>query len=1130
MSSLFETTKFKKPTAKVILNGRRVSISDKRGTIKLSQAFGNSVMSGSVTIVNPPETPQIMMSISISLGYNNTLNTVFIGIVKAVERVSYPKVYRLTVASPLYRAELVQQDIETSPLNNITAKTAVEQILSNYGKVNTISIPELGQEDGVPLVLGQLTPVSFSNTTALSAAQQICALTGHWLYDDAAGYARAIQLEGVATTATYRTLRRGEHLLVSGPPTRTSDSDQIKNRAVVRGANTGVEGAQIKDIWQAEHRFLPSGVYRTVEYQNNLIEFTNEADTGIASATGVAKRLVRTHNRNTNIIRIKITGDPRAAVGRSIAIQDKEIGFNEPNAFFIYAVYTTFGGGEYTQVLTLDGGIGEQGYTLIPPPVANFTFELFYETVEGDGDIVEVFLDGSISSTLAEGEIVAYDWADDQSPQNTATGQTAMFIYERSLGSVNITLTVTDTNSKISSVTTNVPFDGNTLSSPKRHIVSIAAGTTAYVSPDSGKTWNSDSISDSQATQPLTGSDLAIEDNSLFPILFGKTNGFSGTLDQLDSPLTPYGSVTGTPQWVSSNEQHPSRVWAAVGSKLYLSVDGGTTFTNKYTATDTINVVVESPDQNTVEILAGNKALWSYDGGSSFTIVLTHPESGAVAKAYTSGSVDNGGALEARHFVGFKNTTANPLLCVETGVTPSFTPSAPNEIRSLSFLVNSPVVIATDETGAVWSVDAFTGAATLKTATLGATAADEVNMSTRMGDENTDIVYIACKDSVRKYFPATDTVLRYKNVNYPTEEAYMVGFHGKSVGNIQADIIVFPFGSTKGILQYTPETFSFVEIAAPALWANRVYGAWICPNNVDVWCVRGFNTASTNQHTFFMTNNAGQSWIELPLPDTVAGGGTGVGIFRADFVWTGIGTEWYIAGYTAPRPSREGQYYARGDYTNVLDHTKWDIGQPADPRGISLARGIAGQVFASNSAWSKYNTAGVSGVYTIENGVLDPEDAGSVFVAQPDIRPGSTLGAATRQAIGHISNSAYYSADYSSSAFTVTASGGEFSAFANGVAYISGGNTAGIKRVTGFTTGSPVVTDVYATNERTGRVVTSVPGGNLVAVKGGTEWETNTLVYVYDGQKWFTLDMGVQNAVGSQDEPQFIAVIEREVI
>jgi len=568
-------------------------------------------------------------------------------------------------------------------------------------------------------------------------------------------------------------------------------------------------------------------------------------------------------------------------------------------------------------------------------------------------------------------------------------------------------------------------------------------------------------------------------------------------------------------------------VWAAVGSKLYLSVDGGTTFTNKYTATDTINVVVESPDQNTVEILAGNKALWSYDGGSSFTTVLTHPESGAVAKAYTSGSVDNGGALEARHFVGFKNTTANPLLCVETGVTPSFTPSTPNEIRSLSFLVNSPVVIATDETGAVWSVDAFTGAATLKTATLGATAADEVNMSTRMGDENTDIVYIACKDSVRKYFPATDTVLRYKNVNYPTEEAYMVGFHGKSVGSIQADIIVFPFRTTKGILRYTPETFSFVEIAAPILYNNRVYGAWICPNNVDVWCVKGFNTASTNQHTFFMTNNAGQSWTELPLPETVAGGGTGVGVFRAEFIWTGIGTEWYIAGNTNPFP-KDGHYYARGDYTTVTSHTSWKGNEGTSP--IYLARGIAGQVFMSNSlAWVKNDPAGIQGVYTIENGELDPEDDG-VFVAQPNIRPGSTLGPATRQAIGHISNSAYYSDDYSSSAFTIAASGGEYSAFANGVAYISGGVGAGIKRVTGFTTGSPVVTDVYAINERTGRVVTSVPGGNLVAVKGGTEWQTNTLVYVYDGQKWFTLDMGVKNASGDSSGPQFIAVIEREVI
>src|SRR5262249_52920572 len=150
---------------------------------------------------------------------------------------------------------------------------------------------------------------------------------------------------------------------------------------VVTGANTGVQLAQLRDEWQTDHPLLPSGVYKTLEFSSFLLEYENESQAGVASVTGVAKRLVKVHARTPNIVRARIKADPRLRVGSTVGIQDSKIGYGSAKSFFVYGIDTTFDAqsGDFSQQLVLDGGTGDQGYTTIPPPQAAFTWQIVTE-------------------------------------------------------------------------------------------------------------------------------------------------------------------------------------------------------------------------------------------------------------------------------------------------------------------------------------------------------------------------------------------------------------------------------------------------------------------------------------------------------------------------------------------------------------------------------------------------------------------------------------------------------------------------------------------------------------------------------------------------------------------------------
>jgi hypothetical protein len=447
-------------------------------SLRTSQAFGSGIATGTIVLRNPPVTPAIGTTVSWSWGFNGVEVPGFTGEIARPARKSYPNRYTIECRDVLWRADRSQQVIATEPLNSITASAAIRYILTHYGGISNsrISLPTFtasGSEwGGSEWTLGILTPVSWGDTetnsggtTALKAAQDICSVLGYWLYADASGIIRAKQMERAPSLSPVHTFMRGVDLLTDGSPELVEDVDAIKNRIIVQGRKHGRRRRADHGYVPDEHPVLPAGVYQEDTFSSFLIEYVNASQAGAASATEIAKRILKVRSRLPIVVRHRTKADPRLAVGATVAILDTGIGYTTAKNFFIYALETSLDcvTGAFDQQHTLDGGTGNSGYTTIPPPDASFSWRLVAETLAGDA-VVEVFLDGSGSTSLSGGEIVSWDWSTStttySASPNSATGVKATLLFLASEGTADITLTVTDTTSKTGSITQTIDLTG----------------------------------------------------------------------------------------------------------------------------------------------------------------------------------------------------------------------------------------------------------------------------------------------------------------------------------------------------------------------------------------------------------------------------------------------------------------------------------------------------------------------------------------------------------------------------------------------------------------------------------------------------------------------------------------------
>lgn len=921
----------RRPTATVRLDGRRWGGWQ---TLSCRQAYGGGISSGQVTGRAPPVTPvEGSTTITWSWGYDGYEIAGFSGIVTRITDQSYPDRWVLECQDWLWKASYRQMVFVADPINACPASTAITQFLTAAG-IARMAIPPLAASGaawaGSEWTLGVLTPVVFptganpddanaSGTTALAACQEICSVLGYWLYCDASGVVRAALMERKPSASPFRTLREGADFLVSGPPQRERDAASVYNRVVVLGATTGVDGAQIKDAWQT------GAADRQREFSSALIEYENESDAGVASATGVAKRLLTLWGRQPNVIHVsKVKADPRIHVGTTLGVVAPSIGYGSRKTFFVYEVDTTLDAqaGRFDMAITLDGGTGDEGYTTIPPPVAAFSWTILTETIDGTA-VVEVFLDGTGSYSQSEGEIVTYAWSTTTgtalSWPSSASGSTAVFVYPAATATADVTLIVTDTTSKTGSLTQTIALTGDSLAVPTARVVSVAAGAAWVASPDGGATWRTES-SDTAIMVPEFGpGSLSGQQSDTSGMVAASSSALRLSTDILINAPTAGYAPGSTLTAIHQNTAKPARVFVAKGATIHRSTDGGATgavFGTPWAGHDVTWIIEDPALDNSVFACVGNEVRNTTVAGVTGWATLFAGPTGATARQMVR-SQDG-----RTTWVCFTGTfSGSPLQRIEgpVGVTfPVVTPAV-SEIRAIAMPPGGTKLYAVDQVARLWHMDGQTG--------LGVTQSSQsfpagTIVQHALHDPEVPLVYLADFDSVvsgsgavRKYFPTSDALTLFKGLA-AGQQAHRVGLGGRGIVTA-GDVITGTWGTSVdggGIYQHTSTGWVLKNSGLPANWL----WIWVTasPFNRNQWLALGnapggehatnFSTSGgnivavgTSTSPLWYTADAGATWqaVTLPHPAVASSDGSGGASYAktARVTWgETFGGNWYI--------------------------------------------------------------------------------------------------------------------------------------------------------------------------------------------------------------------------------------------
>lgn len=286
-----------------------------------------------------------------------------------------------------------------------------------------------------------------------------------------------------------------------------------EGQALLVTYNYELTDGQIISSVTAENQFLPAGKYQVEASSSVLVQTLEKADE-------ITERWVLELNRTHDVITFPAEANILLEVGMTISYRDAKIGLPVATPFMVTGIDREF---DMMTVRAVGGEGGAAGVRDPRPPRARFLPIVFRF-----GDFVRVYVDG-IYSWDPDGDIVSYAWEDTEA--NTATGVTAEFDYEFSLGSVSISLVVTDALGLVSPVyTREVSFDN-----PDYVLDVYARWNYDY----SGPPGTGQAVSINTGAPAFQGRWFGDETAQGIQAVASGTNGY-GALYDIVTPLAPY--------------------------------------------------------------------------------------------------------------------------------------------------------------------------------------------------------------------------------------------------------------------------------------------------------------------------------------------------------------------------------------------------------------------------------------------------------------------------------------------------------------------------------------------------------------------------------------------------------------
>lgn len=488
-------------------SSRRVWIDDAELTdvLRVEWSFGfERIPEATVRVPNPPPAAAVFgAEIRIDIGFNNLTQRVFTGTVLDLD--------------PDETGTNIRCQGKSAPLDNYLHKVVIDVDGSDTAEELVEGLFDLAGIGDYLVDLPSWTPgtnveQTLEFETYGEAITKVSEVDGGRWREMPTGEVRVEVMDPIPSLSVWRTyfsMVLGAGYAESYPSGTTSGRPRIrgnrgsqrardvKNRAYVRGATytqTAGDGTENSIDIEGEASATSPWVLKPDGSQayNDLL-FSNELIDDATKAGEVAARLVVLYNRLAMELTVEIDGDPQIVLGATVRIRDPAY-TGIDSRWFVEAYSTLLEGRRFVTTLTLIGGDQIGGTVNIHP------FALFTHTVDrqimGDREWAIVGFDGCIS-TDPDGEIVGYEWWDNQTPM-LISGSDCAFSVRVDPATVvdpwDVTLRVTDDDGATDEITLGIGLDpgGAGVTIP-----SIYAALSVYggASPDGGLTWYTQAIS-----------------------------------------------------------------------------------------------------------------------------------------------------------------------------------------------------------------------------------------------------------------------------------------------------------------------------------------------------------------------------------------------------------------------------------------------------------------------------------------------------------------------------------------------------------------------------------------------------------------------------------------------------------
>lgn len=525
LTELYEEQNSKTLSIRITIGGQVLAFSLAEQGFSLSGSFAwgvapvcsivlPHVVPSFVSVFNAGERP----AVTVEIGFNSVMTRVFTGIVMDIENRESQAVISC-VGEGRRLENSYQRTVRT--LNNESAVAVVEELLDDAGVTNYA----VAFEDWT---IASVAPIILNFQTFGDAVNRIAEIKGSPWYETPAGQIR-VELkdpkpapspfrqyfsgrlsalttqqreEWIAGTITPATIQPPGITNADAKPRirigRISKRDlprNVRNRVTVLGAvieTTQPDGTvshdQVELMADASSPWIPNPPgYYEVTLSNELIDT-------VAIASDAAVRYVSLYNRLETLLRVAVDGDPEIFLGATVQIEDLDYS-GTTGLWFVYGYNWSLDAQDYVTELDLRGGGPAAGSTPLVDPIACFQWRTTGKSdqvlpvgIGPGGRGIIVTFDAACSQD-PDGTIASYAWTDTEG--NVGSGQVVSFVYDPSVTTVDVTLTVTDADGRFDVKTHTVSPQGTDEEGQVLQAIYIyaAAGSHAMCSRDGGQTW-----------------------------------------------------------------------------------------------------------------------------------------------------------------------------------------------------------------------------------------------------------------------------------------------------------------------------------------------------------------------------------------------------------------------------------------------------------------------------------------------------------------------------------------------------------------------------------------------------------------------------------------------------------------